>query len=352
MRIALCAKEKPCFIDGECVKPGVGRTDYERWRKADSLVTSWLLNSTSKYIVDAFLYATFARDLWKKLEESYGGPNGPLLYQIQREISSISQGGNFVFVYYTKLKKLWDELSCLMPMPDSEFTTFNHLTQFLMGLNDAFDNIRNQILVMKPLPSVNKAYSLVLRVEKQREVNAFYGDHEENNVMMVRGRGVGKEIGRQQGYKAGNGKKEGYKQSDRQDKYYDHCKFSGHTRDNYFKLIGYPEWYTELQEQNRKDTGKYYANVANEKLRLDAEKGPKDDWKGTVNNMVQKEVQRIFKGKGIENQDLLNYAHAIDFAGNDTNLVLSSIEPLECGTWIVDTGHLITCLQRTHCFLS
>ena len=49
-----------------------------------------------------------------------------------------------------------------------EITTFNHLMQLLMGINDSFDHIQNQIMLMDPLPSVNKAYSMVLRVEKQR----------------------------------------------------------------------------------------------------------------------------------------------------------------------------------------
>lgn len=44
----------------------------------------------------------------------------PLLYQLQREISSISQGNMSGTTYYTKLKRLWDELFCLMPLPKCE----------------------------------------------------------------------------------------------------------------------------------------------------------------------------------------------------------------------------------------
>ncbi|KAJ0018210.1 hypothetical protein Pint_11898 [Pistacia integerrima] len=50
-------------------------------------------------------------------------------------------------------------------------TYSNRLMQFLIRLNESFDHIRNQILGMDPLPTVNKAYSMVLRVEKQREVH-------------------------------------------------------------------------------------------------------------------------------------------------------------------------------------
>ncbi|KAL0349970.1 UNVERIFIED_CONTAM: hypothetical protein Sradi_4146200 [Sesamum radiatum] len=42
--------------------------------------------------------------------------------------------------------------------------------QFLMGLSNAYDHVRSQVLLMDPLPTVGKAYSMFLRVEKQREV--------------------------------------------------------------------------------------------------------------------------------------------------------------------------------------
>ncbi|KAL0310292.1 UNVERIFIED_CONTAM: hypothetical protein Scaly_2941900 [Sesamum calycinum] len=40
--------------------------------------------------------------------------------------------------------------------------------QFLMGLSNAYDHVRSQVLLMDPLPTVGKAYSRFLRVEKQR----------------------------------------------------------------------------------------------------------------------------------------------------------------------------------------
>lgn len=136
-----------------------------------------------KDIVEAFLYVNTAKELWDELEERFGECNGPLLYQIQREISTVTQGNLTVAQYYTKLKKFWDELACLTPVPEctcgapksvTEALDSNKLIQFLIGLSDAYDSIRGQILLMEPLPSVNKAYSMVLRIEKQKEVNQSY----------------------------------------------------------------------------------------------------------------------------------------------------------------------------------
>nr|XP_011459365.1 PREDICTED: uncharacterized protein LOC105349941 [Fragaria vesca subsp. vesca] len=41
--------------------------------------------------------------------------------------------------------------------------------QFLMGLNDSFSVIRGSIVAIDPLPTVNKAFAIALRHEKQAE---------------------------------------------------------------------------------------------------------------------------------------------------------------------------------------
>ncbi|GKD30975.1 hypothetical protein Tco_1241753 [Tanacetum coccineum] len=43
------------------------------------------------------------------------------------------------------------------------------LIQFLMGLDECYSNIRGQILLMQPLPTTAKAYTMVRQEEKQRE---------------------------------------------------------------------------------------------------------------------------------------------------------------------------------------
>ncbi|XP_031260066.1 uncharacterized protein LOC116118244 [Pistacia vera] len=124
MKIVLGAKVKLGFVNGKCEMSGEESPNFEQWNRVDFMVTSWILNSISKEIVEAFPYTTSAREI---------------------------------------------EESCAVAKLVADMTSSNRLMQFLMGLNENFDHIRNQILVMDPLPSVNKAYSMVLRVEKQRE---------------------------------------------------------------------------------------------------------------------------------------------------------------------------------------
>ncbi|KAL0349723.1 UNVERIFIED_CONTAM: hypothetical protein Sradi_4121900, partial [Sesamum radiatum] len=71
-----------------------------------------------------------------------------MVYQIQREIDSVSQGDLSISAYYATLKRLWDDLTCLKLLPQCECGAFkiiadinlsNQLMQFLMGLHDNYD---------------------------------------------------------------------------------------------------------------------------------------------------------------------------------------------------------------------
>ena len=70
-----------------------------------------------KEIVETFVYADSARALWKDVEDRFGENNAPLIYQIQKEISTTIQGNMSITQYYSRIKKLWGELNCLEPVP-------------------------------------------------------------------------------------------------------------------------------------------------------------------------------------------------------------------------------------------
>ena len=171
VKIALRTKVKLGFVDGSCPTPAVDSTNYSQWIKCDYMVASWLLNSIVPELADAFLYANSARELWDELIERFGQSNGPLLYQIQKEIKDLYQGNDNVAMYYTKLKKLWDELadlsevsicdcvhnpSCTALKNNIELDQRQKLMQFLMHLNDSYDDIRGYILLLDPLPPVKR----------------------------------------------------------------------------------------------------------------------------------------------------------------------------------------------------
>ncbi|KAF7841755.1 uncharacterized protein G2W53_004053 [Senna tora] len=158
--------------------------------------------------------------------ERYSVSNGPMFYQVQRQMVSLEQGGETVTCYFNKLNRSWDELNKIKPVPRcvcgsctcqvnkklDEHDSDIKLVQFLMGLHLMYDALRGQILNLDPLPSVNKAFSMVVRQETQKEVNLTF-NNVESSAMMART----------------NGKKVEDKKAEKVGKYCDHWKKAGNT---------------------------------------------------------------------------------------------------------------------------
>ncbi|GKC80235.1 hypothetical protein Tco_1131009, partial [Tanacetum coccineum] len=122
------------------------------------------------------------------------------------------------------------------------------LVQFLMKLNDDYESVRNQILSMDPLPNVNKAYYIVQQVKKQKQVTnyvadpmAFFANMNQNKFVKRDTKGKGE-----------------VKQDVRGFRHYTGCGQNGHTVEQCFEKIGYPDWY---KGKKNKKGGKLAANV-------------------------------------------------------------------------------------------
>ncbi|XP_019225781.1 PREDICTED: uncharacterized protein LOC109207338 [Nicotiana attenuata] len=200
--LSLSAKKKLGFINGACKAPDLNSTEYKQWSCVNDMVTSWILNALSKDIADSVIYSKTAKELWDSLEQRFGKSNGAKLFHLQKELSSLTKGNNNIAGYFTKIKRLWDELdalnviitcSCVCLCEGKAKLTKSledqRLIQFLMGLNDVYAQARGNILMMSPLPSVDITYSLLLQDENQREiyVNAHFSS--DSTSFMVAGQG-------------------------------------------------------------------------------------------------------------------------------------------------------------------
>ncbi|XP_068339019.1 uncharacterized protein [Pyrus communis] len=173
--ISLGAKNKIGFINGKVNMPSETKQPdaYAAWQRCNNMLLAWIINSIESDISDSILYLKTAYEVWEDLRERFSQSNAPRIFQLQREITSLTQGQHYVAVYYTKLKGLWDELasysSSTICTCGAQHET-NRLMQFLMGLNESYSAIRGQILLMNPLPSYRQAYSSIIQEEKQREL--------------------------------------------------------------------------------------------------------------------------------------------------------------------------------------
>ncbi|KAL0311425.1 UNVERIFIED_CONTAM: Retrovirus-related Pol polyprotein from transposon RE1 [Sesamum angustifolium] len=106
--VSLGTKMKLGFIDGSFPRPSPGSANFELWRRVDLMVTSWIWNSMSKNIVELFMFCATSRELWLAVQARYGRS-----YAIS------------------------------------------------MGLHDNFNNERSKILMLDPLPDIEKTFSMV-----------------------------------------------------------------------------------------------------------------------------------------------------------------------------------------------
>ncbi len=145
------------------------------------MVLSWILNSLSKKISASVIYLDTSIEVWKDLKERFSQSNGPRIYQLQKAIASLSQDQGSVSSYYTKLKGSWDELMNYRPIPACtcgalktlmDYQHSEYVIKFLVGLDDSYASVRDQILLMDPMPTINKVFSLVSQEERQRELSS------------------------------------------------------------------------------------------------------------------------------------------------------------------------------------
>ncbi|XP_075107057.1 uncharacterized protein LOC142180036 [Nicotiana tabacum] len=164
MKLALRGKGKPGFVDGSCVKSRYIGELAEQWEKCN------------------------AKERFDKLDLTR-------IYHLWTAIATMRQGIDSVTSYYTKIKDLWDELDVLAPLSSCDCeesrTYVVHLKsqralQFLMGLNESYDNVRSNILSRRPVVTVNEAYVVVTQEESQRSLGLV--DTHSDPLTMLAGR--------------------------------------------------------------------------------------------------------------------------------------------------------------------
>ncbi|XP_019261518.1 PREDICTED: uncharacterized protein LOC109239405 [Nicotiana attenuata] len=155
-----------------------------KWERCDDMVTSWIPNSLSKDLADSLQYVNNAKEMWQELENRYDQTNGAKLYQLQKEINDLSQGTLDITGYYTKMKKLWEELNTLNAHAQCSCQCTcgakanmhkaeqdRRLIPFLMGLNEVYTVVRGSMLMMNPLPSIAQAFPFSYKKRSKGKLN-------------------------------------------------------------------------------------------------------------------------------------------------------------------------------------
>uniref|UniRef100_A0A803Q8C7 Uncharacterized protein n=1 Tax=Cannabis sativa TaxID=3483 RepID=A0A803Q8C7_CANSA len=102
----------------------------------------------------------------------------------------------------------------------------------LMGLSNPFSQVHGSILLMDPLPKVNRVLHLVTEEENQKRNSSAIPNPNANMAFAFHGNKGGTNKPDQQGTKTNQPK--------RNKPFFTHCNILGHTIERYFKIHGYP----------------------------------------------------------------------------------------------------------------
>ncbi|XP_019248743.1 PREDICTED: uncharacterized protein LOC109228009 [Nicotiana attenuata] len=118
MLIGLSCKNKLGIVNGTIPKPSEISVLFESWVRCNDMVTVWILNSLDTEIRGSVMYTESAQKLWKEIEQRYEKANGTKVFQIRKDLASIFQGSSNIASYFSRIKKLWDELAYSITYPD------------------------------------------------------------------------------------------------------------------------------------------------------------------------------------------------------------------------------------------
>ncbi|CAH9123042.1 unnamed protein product [Cuscuta epithymum] len=261
VKMALISKNKLVFVNGKFKRPNENSDNFQEWIRVDYTVMSWLLHSMTPTIARTMMYVTSSKQLWEEIKERYCQTNAPYLYQLKKDLSQIKQEGGTIAEYFGRLKSVWEDIQTLDGLPMCECGAVNSCTcellkqiiekdnrnklmEFLMGLDNHYEPLWNQILGVDPLPTVNQAFFRIQQVEMQKFISNQDCDVSGGMAMAANKYNQVPNIQSiNSDYKTMN--KADYLKSklEKQSLLCVHCNKTGHLMKDCFEIKGYPDWY-------------------------------------------------------------------------------------------------------------
>nr|XP_009595761.1 uncharacterized protein LOC104091997 isoform X4 [Nicotiana tomentosiformis] len=208
--------------------------EFEQLQSVSVLLSARLRNSPSFILEIHCICIHRIHQVWMDLKERFDKRNLTRVYQLHREIYTMTQGTSSVSEYFSRLRNVRDEYLSLVPLPGGDRAYAEHmeqqkLMQFLMGLNETYSQSRNQILLTVPSPSLNQAYNMIMQDESQRLQSNMISqcaqplqqlDLNDSTILAST---------------------QGNRFKKNTSLYCDYCNMKGHKRENCYKLVGYPQ---------------------------------------------------------------------------------------------------------------
>ncbi|RVW17557.1 hypothetical protein CK203_083514 [Vitis vinifera] len=260
-------KDKLGYINGDSPQPPEIDHSFRRWRTENAIVKGWLINSMDLSLIANFIRFPTAKQVWDFAAITYfDGTDTSQVYDLRCRVTRMKQTGGSIEKYYNDLQGLWREIDFRRSNPMEcaiDIQKYNSILQedrvytFLDGLDDILDKTRSDVLQIKPFPAVEQAYAFVRREEVRQTVMISGADTPPGAVMASKGiKGNHHQMPPKPGALSLSSEKSN--SSSKTKPPFDgmkctHCDNSKHTRDTYFKLHGYPDWWNDLQARKKRE---------------------------------------------------------------------------------------------------
>lgn len=180
----------------------------------------------------------------------YDGSNEPQYYELRCKATRTRQDSLPVNLYFTELKAVWQDLDKRRPIKmvcttdlrtRKEELSRDRVYDFLAGLDSGFDQVRGEILRMKPIPGVKECYNLVRRqVQRQTTMLGTKAMTTGSSMAMVTKSPSPSMHSLSTGTSCPNSTQEDI---DKDKLHCNHCNGTRHTEETCFEIHGYSEWY-------------------------------------------------------------------------------------------------------------
>ncbi|XP_075507664.1 uncharacterized protein LOC142544506 [Primulina tabacum] len=164
-------KRKDDYLIGMIQAPEEDDPGHRVWKTNNNMVKTWLISSMTTKIGEGFLMYDTAAEIWDHAITTQSNiDNTSELFEIECCLHDLRQGDSSVTHYYTILVRIWQKLDLYDQHKwtcPADAHLYNKIIEtkrvlkMLSGLNKEFDDVRGRILSIKPLPSLQEAFSSV-----------------------------------------------------------------------------------------------------------------------------------------------------------------------------------------------
>ena len=264
IKVAIGGKSKALLSHLSTDPPELIEDKYDQWEQDDLVIFSWIIQNIEPTIASNLTEFPTVKTLWDALVIIYSSGKDKLqTFDLHVKANEIKQNEMSLEDLWIIMQGIWGEIERRDPNPMTcavDITTYNKaraeqkLFQFLNAIDHKYDSIKREIMRGDPLPTPEGAYATI-RKETAHQ-NILGRITEEGNGLTAVGstmkEGSGLTVRSQR--RTDRGQPGSFSKIDKSKLKCGHCGMMKHTKEQCFKLVGYPEWWADGNKKGKAAT--------------------------------------------------------------------------------------------------